>query len=138
LNTVPPTGVRGGFHVAFRVAMALVVVGVITQVYLAGLGLFGTDGFGTHEDFGWMVHTIGLIGLVLAIIGPRTKVTMLGALALVVLNTVQIMLSQADSAGVAALHPTLGIAVLGLAAWLVFVTRAPAASPAVQADVSGP
>jgi len=129
VNTVAPTGIRGGFHVAFRIAMALIVVGVVTQVYLAGLGLFGTDGFGTHEDFGWMVHTVGLVGLVLAIIGPRTKLTMLGALGLVVLNTVQIMLSQADSAGLAALHPTLGLAVLGLAAWLAFVTRAPTPSP---------
>jgi len=102
--------------------MALMVVAILVQVYLAGLGLFGTDGFGTHEDFGWMVHTLGMVAFVLAIIGPRTKVTMLGALGLVVLNTVQIMLSEADAAGLAALHPTLALAVLGMAAWLVVVS----------------
>jgi Family of unknown function (DUF6220) len=123
LKTAAPTGVRGGFNVAFRASMALMVVGVLAQVYLAGLGLFGTEGFGTHEDFGWIVHTLGVVAVVLAIIGPRTKVTILGALGLTVLNTAQIMLSQADSAGLAALHPTLGVAVLGLAAWLVYVTR---------------
>ena len=124
MNTAAPTGIRGGFSVAFRVAMGLMVVGVLVQVYLAGLGLFGTEGFGTHEDFGWMLHTLGMVGLVLAIIGPRTKVTMLGALGLVVLNTVQIMLSQSDTAGLAALHPTLAIAVLAMAAWLVVLTGA--------------
>jgi hypothetical protein len=128
LNTAAPTGVRGGFHVAFRVAMALMVVGVLAQVYLAGLGLFGTEGFGTHEDFGWIVHTIGMVAVVLAIIGPRSKVTILGALGLFVLNTAQIQLSQADAAGLAALHPTLALAVLGLAGWLVFVTGTRAAS----------
>lgn len=122
MQTAAPTGVRGGFNVAFRVAMALIVLGVVVQIYLAGLGLFGTEGFGTHEDFGWMIHTIGLIAVLLAIIGPRTKVAILGALGLTVLNTVQIMLSQADSAGVAALHPTLALAVLGLAGWLGWVT----------------
>jgi len=122
LNTAAPTGVRGGFHVAFRVSMALMVAGVLAQVYLAGLGLFGTEGFGTHEDFGWIVHTLGMVAVVLAVIGPRTKVTILGALGLFVLNTVQIMLSQSDAAGLAALHPTLALAVLALAAWLVVVT----------------
>lgn len=122
MNTAAPTGVRGGFHVAFRIAMALMVIGVLAQVYLAGLGLFGTEGFGTHEDVGWIVHTIGMVAVVLAIIGPRTKVTILGALGLFVLNTAQIMLSQSDSAGLAALHPTLALAVLGLAGWLVWVT----------------
>ena len=122
MHTAALTGVRGGFNVAFRVAMALMVLGVLAQVYLAGLGLFGTDGFGTHEDFGWMVHTLGMVAVLLAIIGPRTKVTILGALGLTVLNTIQIMLAQADAAGLAALHPTLALAVLGLAGWLVWVT----------------
>ena len=111
--------------------MALMALGVLVQVYLAGLGLFGTEGFGTHEDVGWMVHTIGMVAILLAIIGPRTKVTILGALALFVLNTAQIMLSQSDTAGLAALHPTLALAVLGLASWLVYVTGTPkAAAPA--------
>jgi hypothetical protein len=122
LQTAAPTGIRGGFHVAFRLAMALIAIGVLAQVYLAGLGLFGTEGFGTHEDVGWLVHTIGMVAIVFAIVGPRTKVTILGALGLFVLNTAQIMLSQADAAGLAALHPTLALAVLGLAAWLVVVT----------------
>jgi hypothetical protein len=122
LNATALTGVRGGFNLAFRVSMALMVVGVLAQVYLAGLGLFGTEGFGTHEDFGWIVHTIGMVAVLLAIIGPRTKVTILGALGLTVLNTAQIMLSQSDTAGLAALHPTLALAVLGVAAWLVVVT----------------
>ena len=125
------TGVRGGFNVAFRVAMALMAVGVLVQVYLAGLGLFGTDGFGTHQDVGWMIHTIGMIAVLFAIIGPRTKVTILGALGLTVLNTAQIMLSQADAAGLAALHPTLALAVLGLAAWLFII---PAPSPAAAPE----
>jgi hypothetical protein len=65
-----------------------------------------------------------MVAVVLAVIGPRTKVAILGALGLFVLNTVQIMLSQSDAAGLAALHPTLALAVLGLAAWLVVATGA--------------
>ena len=115
---------------ALRAALWLMVAGVVVQVFLAGLFIFGEpDARDAHEGVGWTVHTVGLIALILAIIGPRTRELMLGTLALVVLNTVQIILSTSETAAVAALHPTLALAVLGLAAWLALRTgtaRAPA------------
>jgi hypothetical protein len=113
------TGARGVLTQILRGLLWLVVAGVVVQVFLAGLFNFGeASARETHEGVGWTVHTAGMVALVLAVFGPRTKELMLGTLGLVVLNTVQIMLSTVDTAAVAALHPTLGLAVLALAAWL--------------------
>lgn len=109
---------RGTLTTATRIAFLAVAAGVVVQVFLAGLAIFGTDGFDTHKGVGWMVHTISLLALLLAIAGPRTREAMIGALVLAVLNTVQILVSTADGAAVAALHPTLALAVLGYALWL--------------------
>jgi hypothetical protein len=94
----------------------LMTAGIVLQVFFAGLGIFGTEGFDTHTSFGWILHTIAVLMLVLAVVGPRTGRDIGMAAALVVLMTVQIMLSNADAAGLAALHPTLALFVLGLAA----------------------
>lgn len=109
---------RGTLTTATRIAFLAVAIGVVVQVFLAGLAIFGTDGFDSHKNVGWIVHTISMLALVLAIAGPRTREAMVGALVLVVLNTVQILLSTSDTAAVAALHPTLALAVLGYALWL--------------------
>lgn len=101
-----------------RIAFAAVAAGVVLQVFLAGLALFGTGGFDTHKDTGWIVHTVGIVALVLAVAGPRTRLAVGGALGLFALNTVQILLSGAGTAAVAALHPTLALAVLALALFL--------------------
>ena len=113
------TGARGVVTQVLRGALWIMVVGVVLQVFLAGLFNFGEpDARETHEGVGWTVHTVGMVALVLAVVGPRTKELMLGTFGLVVLNTGQILLSTAESSPVAALHPTLGLAVLALAAWL--------------------
>jgi len=113
------TGGRGVVTQILRGILWLMVVGVVVQVFLAGLFNFGEPGAReTHEGVGWTVHTAGMVALLLAVVGPRTKELMLGTLSLVVLNTVQILLSTVGTAAVAALHPTLGLAVLALAAWL--------------------
>ena len=123
-------GLTGGRRIVtqiLRVILWLMVAGVVVQVFLAGLFVFGEqEARETHEGVGWTVHTAGMLALILALIGPRTKELMLGTLGLVVLNTGQIMLSTADTAALAALHPTLALAVLALAAWLALRATAPA------------
>ncbi len=122
--TRPLTGARGVATQILRGLLWLMAAGIVVQVFLAGLFNFGeADARDTHENVGWIVHTIGMVALIPAIVGPRTKEAMLGVLALVVLNTVQIMLSGADTAAVAALHPTLALAVLALTLWLALRTR---------------
>lgn len=108
-----------------RWVLLLMAAGVVVQVFLAGLGIFGGGGFDRHVDVGWTVHTIGLLAFILALIGPRTRTAVVGTLGLVVLNTVQIMLSGAEAPGIAALHPTLALAVLALALWLARATPRP-------------
>lgn len=123
-STARLTGTRGVLTLILRGLLWLVVAGVVVQVFIAGLFNFGeASARETHEGVGWTVHTAGLAALLLAVIGPRTKELMLGTLGLVVLNTVQIMLSTVETAAVAALHPTLGLAVLALAAWLALRAR---------------
>ena len=110
------------------------VVGAVVQFFLAGLFNFGdADARDTHEGVGWMVHTLGMLALLLSIAGPRTKPLMLGTLGLVVLNTIQILLSGVDIAAVAALHPVLGLAVLGGAVSLAIRAGRALAPPATTA-----
>jgi hypothetical protein len=123
--------VRRALTRILQLALWLMVAGVVVQFFLAGLFNFGEAGArDTHEGVGWGVHTLGMVALLLSIAGPRSKPLMLGMLGLVVLNTIQILLSQVDTAAVAALHPVLGLAVLGGAITLASRTGRALASPA--------
>ncbi|MEY2532569.1 MAG: hypothetical protein QOF29_479 [bacterium] len=96
----------------------LFVLLVVVQVFFAGLGIFGATSFDAHQSFGNLLHGLTAILLILAIVGPRTRRDIGMAVGLVVLVTVQIGLVGArDSApGLAALHPVLALAAMGLAA----------------------
>src|SRR3954462_3928397 len=90
---------------------------VVVQVFLAGLGIFGASSFDAHESFGFILHAILVLLVILAIAGPRTgRDTGLGV-GLPVLVTSQISLvDPRDRApGLAALHPVLALAAMGLA-----------------------
>jgi Family of unknown function (DUF6220) len=90
---------------------------VVLQVFLAGLGIFGAASFDAHESFGFILHAILALVVILAIAGPRTGRDIGMAVGLLVLVTIQISLVSArDSApGLAALHPVLALAAMGLA-----------------------
>jgi hypothetical protein len=90
---------------------------VVVQVFLAGLGIFGAASFDAHKSFGFILHAITALLAILAIAGPRTGRDIGMAVGLLVLVTVQIALvSSRDSApGLAALHPVLALAAMGLA-----------------------
>ena len=108
---------RNGVTTAYHWLALLIAVGVVVQVFLAGLGVFGAESFDAHVGFGWMIHTAAILLFILALIGPRTGRAIGISFALLVLMTVQIMLVGArdDTAWVAALDPTLALFVLGLA-----------------------
>lgn len=110
---------------AYKVLLYVFCAGVVLQVFFAGLGIFGAESFETHTGFGWMLHSLLTVVLVLAIAGPRTRETIVSALALLILVTAQIALVGArdDAPGVAALHPVLVLAALGLGLWMVQRTR---------------
>ena len=101
-------------------------------MFLAGLGIFGAESFDAHEGFGWLLHTAAIVVFLLALLGPRTGRAIGLSFGLLVLMTIQIMLVNArdDTPYLAALHPTLALFVLGLAAHIgmPLVSRRRAAS----------
>ncbi len=98
------------------IAAWLFVAGVVGQVFLAGLGVFGVPAgdFSTHRDFGYLVGWLTLVVLVLAIAGrlPRRDIG-LSALLLILfaLQSVFVAIRDEDPA-VAALHPLNGFLIL--------------------------
>jgi hypothetical protein len=108
---------RSGVTTAYHGLALLIAAGVVVQVFLAGLGIFGAESFDAHESFGWMLHSAAVVLFLLALLGPRTRRTIGLAFGLLVLMTVQIMLVGArdDTPWLAALHPVLALFVLGLA-----------------------
>ena len=109
---------RRGATTGLHALGLLVAVGVVFQVFFAGLGIFGAESFELHEGFGWMLHTVSIVMVVLAIAGPRTGRAIGMAVGLLVIITVMAMLPGArdDVPYLAALHPVLALFVLGLAA----------------------
>jgi hypothetical protein len=108
---------RSGATTAYSALALLIAVGVIVQVFLAGLGIFGAESFDAHEGLGWIIHTAAIAVFLLALLGPRTGRAIGLSFGLLALMTVQIMLvgAREDTPYLAALHPTLALFVLGLA-----------------------
>src|SRR6187455_1424302 len=108
---------RRGVTVAYHWLGLLIAIGVVVQVFLAGLGIFGAESFDAHEGFGWTLHTAAIVLFLLALIGPRTGRDIGQSFGLLALMTVQILLvgTRDDTPGLAALHPVLALFVLGLA-----------------------
>jgi hypothetical protein len=109
---------RKGLSTAYSALGWLVVALGVLQFFLAGLGIFGAESFSAHESVGWTVHTITLLVFVLAIAGPRTGRDIGMGFVLAALTTLQVSLPglRGDAPWLAAFHPVLALAVLGLAA----------------------
>jgi hypothetical protein len=105
----------------------LLVAGLATQIFLAGLGVFrGPQDFETHRDFGYMLELLPIVLLVVGLIGGlgrRPALLAIGIFALFMLQSVFVGL-RADVPEVAALHPVNGFLITFLAivlardAWL--------------------
>ena len=108
---------RAGATSAYHGLALLIALGIVVQVFLAGLGVFGAESFKAHENFGWMLHTAAIVVFLLALLGPRTGRTIGLGFGLLALMTIQIFFVDAreDAPYVAALHPVFALLVLGLA-----------------------
>jgi hypothetical protein len=108
---------RTGATAVYHWVALLIAAGGVVQFLLAGAGVFGAESFDAHESLGWMLHTASLVVLIAAIAGPRTRRAIVLAVVFVVVFTIQVMLPGArdDAPWVAAFHPVLALAVLGLA-----------------------
>ena len=109
---------RKGLSTAYSALGWLIVALGVLQFFLVGLGFFAGESFQSHKDVGWGLHSLTILVVVLAILGPRTQRDIVPAIALFVVATIQVSLpSLRDDAGwLAAFHPVLALAVLGLAA----------------------
>ena len=109
---------RRVFHWLHFVAACLVVVGVFLQVYLASGQLFGTDSLDDHRDMGWMVHNFEVAVFVTALVAWLPRADIGWSVALVVLGTAQVLLSEADR-WVGAIHGVGALVVLIVASIIV-------------------
>jgi hypothetical protein len=100
------------------VVACLLVAGLATQIFLAGLGVFrGPENFATHRDFGFMLELLPLILLVLGLLaglGRRMALLAAGIFGLFLLQSVFVGM-RASAPEVAALHPVNGFLITLLA-----------------------
>ena len=121
----------------FLVVSWLFVVGLIAQVYLAGMGVFGGD-FANHRNVGYGVGLLPIVMFVVGLIGRVGRLD-LGLTALLfvqgILQTVFI-LQRESSPSIAALHPVNGVLMLIIGIYLAYdawrLLRAGAAEPATE------
>jgi cell division protein FtsW (lipid II flippase) len=103
-------------------AMALAwlfTAGVAIQIFLAGLALFDTaERWDDHSSFGMMIGILVLPLLVLVPLGRAGRQLIGMTVVLVVLYIAQVNLPNVDASYVAALHPLVAFALLGMSGQL--------------------
>lgn len=134
---------RRGARIAFAFFAWLFLVGVVVQVFFAGIGLFarGIDPFALHVQLGWLLHIAPLPVLLLAWAAGAGRTTIWLSVALLVLVGFQPFLPamRTDLPLVAALHPVNALAIFGLAAivarrsWALARQPTPVATTAPEA-----
>ena len=123
--------VRGARYVYFGLAW-LFVVGLVVQVFYAGMGIFGASNFEPHIGLGWLLHLVPIPILVAAAVARAGRVRILwaAALAAVIFLVPILALMRADAPAVAALHPVLAL----ISFWLAVVVARDATSLFRAAD----
>lgn len=110
--------IAGAVHLA---AAWLLVVGLLVQVFLAGLGIFAdATAFATHRDFGHLLEIFPVVLVVTALVagyGRWRALAGVGLLALLLLQTI-LVLQRGSSDALAALHPVNGFLVMLAAVWV--------------------
>lgn len=102
-----------------RILAWVVLGGLVLQVYLAGVGLFGAESLDLHREFGFMLELPIFLMLILALVGRLGRRVIGMTAVLVVLMIIQAQILPAldgDLAWVAALHPVNALALMGLSA----------------------
>jgi len=130
-------------RIAFAVVAWLFLIGIVVQVFLAGVGLFvpGANPFQYHVALGWLLHLGPLLVLLMAGLAGAGRRTVWLSVALLVLVGIQPFLPsmRQDVPFAAALHPVNALAIfwlsLTIARRATILARAPivASAPAPAA-----
>ena len=103
--------IRAARYAYAALALAF-VVGILLQVYFAGLGLFvGSKGFDLHASFGWLLHLGPLPILVAAGLARagRRQILLAAALAVTFFFVPILAAIRADAPYTAAFHPVAAV-----------------------------
>ena len=122
---------------AYVVLACAYVIGLVYQVFLAGLGLFaGSSNWETHIGVGWMLHLVPILILAAAALSRagRRHWQWALALALVVFVVPLFALMRDSNPEVAALHPVSALIAFALA---ISVARNSLAAVRVEEVESG-
>jgi hypothetical protein len=125
----PVSGLRRGADLAYGYLAAFFVLGVLFQVYLAGVGVFGINArkvanassLDPHRAWGSVLMLLAIILLILALAAWRSVAVVLSTLLLAVLVTVaQIGLAAAGDSNkwLGGAHALDGMIILLLSLWL--------------------
>jgi hypothetical protein len=110
---------------AYMAVIWVFVAFLVTQIFFAGLGLFGVPRDMTlHAGFGWLVHILDLLLLVVALVARVGRPTIWWVLVLFLTSAIQPFLPEfrTDLPVVAALHPLNAVAMSIIAAKLAVET----------------
>lgn len=130
----PAGGFRHGVDVAYGYLAGLFVLGVLVQVFLAGVGIFGINArkvanatsLDPHRAWGSVLMLVSLVLLVLALVAWRSLATVISTFVLAVLVIVaQSGLAAAGESNkwMGGLHALDGMLILLLSLWLTFAAR---------------
>jgi hypothetical protein len=104
--------------------------GVVIQIFLAGLALFDTaERWSDHSSFGMMIGIFLLPLLVLVLLGRAGRQIVGMTVVLLVLFMAQVSLPTVDAGWVAAFHPLVAFALLGISSQLGARLRSLAMAP---------
>lgn len=125
---------------AFAIFAWLFFVGVVYQVFLAGVGLLGGGDMTAHMGFGWTLPLVGILLFVVALLAHPDKRTFRLTLLLMVMTFVQTGLPSAryDTPWLAALHPVNALLIFWLALTIAQRATALARTPAVPPPAVAP
>jgi hypothetical protein len=99
----------------------LFVVGLLVQVFLAGMGVFDSFRmFATHRDFGYALTAVPVVLIVTSLVGGFGRMEAIAAAVMLGQFILQsVLVFQGDSTpAIAALHPVNGFLILLIAVWL--------------------
>jgi hypothetical protein len=126
-----------GARYVYLALLWLYVAGILVQVFLAGMGLFGAaKDFEPHVGLGWILHLVPVLLLIVAAVARVGSRLIWWNVALLVVQFIQpiFALARDDTPVVAAFHPVLALVIfwlavtIGLKAWRL--VREPSPIPA--------